>query len=49
MLVLLYTTITDYFNLQPPTKLFEYAASGLYNIATATIANKNIFPQIMVF
>ena len=35
-----YIPITDYFNLQPPTKLFEYAASGLYNIATATIANK---------
>ena len=35
-----YIQITAYFNLQPPTKLFEYAASGLYNIATETIATK---------
>lgn len=32
--------ITDYFNYQPPTKLFEYALSGMVNIATATEINK---------
>lgn len=34
--------ITEYYNAQPPTKTFEYALSGLYSIATATDANKEI-------
>lgn len=37
-----YIPITDYYNFQPPTKTFEYALSGLYTIATATEANKEI-------
>lgn len=35
-----YIPITDYFDHQPPTKLFEYALSGMINIATATEINK---------
>ena len=34
--------ITEYFNHQPPTKTFEYIASGLYCLATATLANKEV-------
>lgn len=37
--------ITDYFDLQPPTKLFEYAASGLYNIATDTKSNREFISK----
>lgn len=37
-----YIPITEYYNFQPPTKTFEYALSGLYTIATATNANKEI-------
>lgn len=34
--------ITDYFHHQPPTKTFEYIASGLYCLATATFANREV-------
>lgn len=34
--------ITDYFNIQPPTKTFEYTLSGLYTIATRTMANEAV-------
>lgn len=34
--------ITEYYEDQPPTKTFEYIFSGLYTIATATNANKEI-------
>lgn len=34
-----YIPITDYYNHQPPTKLFEYALSGMINIATGTESN----------
>ena len=33
---------TDYFEYQPVTKVFEYAMSGLYSIATSTYENKRI-------
>lgn len=39
---LCYVPITDYYQDQPPTKTYEYAMSGLYNIATATRANVEI-------
>lgn len=34
--------ITEYYNYQPPTKTYEYILSGLYCIATATVANKQL-------
>lgn len=34
--------IVDYYNNQPPTKIYEYALSGLYQIATATNANRRL-------
>lgn len=34
--------ITDYYDIQPPTKTFEYILSGLYTIATATSSNKTL-------
>lgn len=37
-----YIPITDYYTYQPPTKTYEYAFSGLVNIATATESNKLI-------
>lgn len=37
-----YIPIVDYYEFQPPTKTYEYILSGLYCIATATIANKEI-------
>lgn len=37
-----YIPITDYFNLQPPTKTFEYVLSGLVCIATQTKANEEL-------
>lgn len=37
-----FVPITDYYNAQPPTKTFEYALSGLYTIATATDANRDV-------
>ena len=37
-----YVPITDYYQYQPPTKLFEYLLSGMACIATKTIANKKV-------
>ncbi len=37
-----FVPITDYYHIQPPTKTFEYALSGLYSIATATNENRKI-------
>lgn len=37
-----FVPITDYYNNQPPTKTFEYILSGLYTIATATDANREV-------
>jgi glycosyltransferase involved in cell wall biosynthesis len=34
--------ITKYYNIQPPTKTFEYIAAGLYVIATSTYENCRI-------
>lgn len=38
--------ITEYYDEQPPTKTFEYVFSGLYTIATATNANKEIISEV---
>ncbi len=35
-----FVPITDYYNIQPPTKTFEYTLSGLYTIATRTTENE---------
>jgi hypothetical protein len=35
-----YIPITDFYNCQPATKIYEYALSGLYTIATNTYENK---------
>lgn len=37
-----YIPITDYYQHQPATKTFEYALSGLYTIATATLENQKV-------
>ena len=37
-----FVPMTDYYEYQPPTKTFEYVMSGLYTIATATAANKEL-------
>lgn len=37
-----FVPITEYYDSQPPTKTFEYALSGLFVIATATNANKEV-------
>lgn len=37
-----FVPITEYFNLQPPTKTFEYVLSGMICLATNTTANKEI-------
>ncbi len=37
-----YIPITDYFNVQPATKIFEYLLSGMAVIATDTVENKAI-------
>lgn len=38
--------VTEYFNLQPPTKTFEYILAGMICLATNTEANKDIItPQ----
>lgn len=33
---------TSYYDIQPPTKTFEYAFSGLFTIATSTLSNQEI-------
>ncbi|MCC8200117.1 MAG: glycosyltransferase [Tannerellaceae bacterium] len=40
-----YVPITNYYNFQPATKTFEYLSAGLYCIATATHANKEIITK----
>jgi hypothetical protein len=35
-----YVPITDYYDIQPSTKIFEYALSGLFSIATKTSENE---------
>lgn len=35
-----YVPINDYYNVQPPTKTFEYVMSGLFCLATSTSENK---------
>jgi len=37
-----YIPITDYYQHQPATKTFEYALSGLFTIATATLENQKV-------
>lgn len=37
-----YIPITAFYNIQPPTKTYEYALSGLFCIATATEENKKV-------
>lgn len=37
-----FVPMTEYYDVQPPTKTFEYVLSGLYTIATATSANKEL-------
>jgi glycosyltransferase involved in cell wall biosynthesis len=40
-----FVPITPYFDLQPPTKTYEYLLAGLPTIATRTIANKAIIKE----
>ncbi|MFY0631399.1 MAG: glycosyltransferase [Flavobacteriaceae bacterium] len=40
-----YIPITDYYANQPPTKIFEYAMSGLINVATKTTINKTLINE----
>ncbi len=41
-----YIPITDYFNCQPSTKIFEYSLSGLVCIATNTVENKKLLNDL---
>lgn len=41
-----YIPITDYYNIQPPTKTYEYIINGLICIATATDENKKIINDL---
>lgn len=38
--------LTDYYDVQPPTKTFEYILSGLYTIATETGSNKDLITEV---
>jgi glycosyltransferase involved in cell wall biosynthesis len=40
-----YVPKVDFFECQPPTKIFEYTNAGLYNIATSTFENKKLISQ----
>lgn len=40
-----FVPITSYFNVQPPTKTFEYTLSGLYTIATKTDENQIVLNE----
>ncbi len=40
-----YVPITDFYNVQPPTKTFEYILNGLFTIATATTENKYLINE----
>lgn len=37
-----YVPVTDYYDVQPSTKIYEYALSGIFTIATNTYENKKI-------
>ena len=37
--------MTEYYDVQPSTKLFEYSLSGIYTIATGTSENKKYITQ----
>lgn len=37
-----FVPVTSYYNIQPPTKTFEYVLSGLYTIATKTEENEAV-------
>ncbi len=41
-----YVPITDYFDVQPPTKTFEYVMSGMYCLATSTQSHKEIISNV---
>lgn len=41
-----YVPIKDYYEYQPVTKTFEYGLAGLFTIATATSANKEVISPI---
>lgn len=38
--------MTEYYDMQPPTKTFEYILSGLYCIATSTSENKKVISPL---
>jgi len=40
-----YVPITDYYDVQPPTKIFEYARAGMVNIATSTYENRRLITE----
>lgn len=40
-----FVPITDYYDNQPPTKIYEYALAGLYQIATMTNANMKLINE----
>ena len=40
-----YVPITDYYDVQPPTKVFEYARAGMVNIATSTYENRRLITE----
>ncbi|MEE0978445.1 MAG: glycosyltransferase family 4 protein [Muribaculaceae bacterium] len=40
-----YVPVTEYYEFQPPTKVYEYALSGLYTIATDTFSNKELITE----
>lgn len=42
-----FVPMTDYYDNQPSTKVYEYALSGLYQIATSTSANRKLLNEHM--
>ena len=40
-----FVPVTSYYHHQPSTKIYEYALSGLYSIATSTYSNKRIINE----
>jgi len=40
-----YVPLIDYFECQPPTKIFEYARAGLLGISTSTLENKRLITE----
>ncbi len=40
-----YIPMVDYFEVQPSTKIFEYARAGLVNIATSTYENRRLITE----